>query len=552
MFAPSSIIRESKHKNNSNSTPFLKGKGNQHSFIPPIIQAKLTIGKSNDKYEKEADQVADKVMRMPTGNQSQTVQRKCNKCNEDKLQMKPLAASLSPIIQRQEVKQDEEEILQMKGNENKSPSAALASSLQKSKGGGQAMDASTQNSMGNSIGADFSKVKIHTNENAVQMNRSLSAKAFTNGNDIYFNSGQYNPKSSGGKHLLAHELAHVVQQKGNKTQPNLIQRYFDATGTKGSAKGKSYRIADDLTAAVRVGYPNHDFYAKAGKAKAANTKLTKVGSGIKLIELSSSFNVSDGTNTKTLKKVAPINFKNFTFGDNMKLIDDCGKSCAVIVGSNKRTALHYDPLTGTNAKTAATSPAFMKAEIMKKLLKRWLKMASTSAAEKVKINATITKANAKMLEVNAAKAAYRAATTTADKKAKIKIYWSKVEAYGDSMMTYYNTLSATKREEVDKYLEINKYASPDVGQGYTMSSGGTNYPGKRTWNFHWGGVVMKSDDKKDTVTLENYAVPGDVENKKWDFAMYGTAAKKGQTFHEQHLGTKQHGDKPTTMTIEKK
>jgi hypothetical protein len=551
MLAHSSTISEPKHKKTSNSTPFLKGKGNQHSFIPPVIQAKLTVGKPNDKYEKEADHVADKVVRMPTGNQSQTVQRKCNKCNEDKLQMKPLAASLSPIIQKQEIKQ-EEEMLQMKGNESNSPSTTLESSLQKSKGGGQSMDASTQNSMGNSIGADFSKVKIHTNENAVQMNRSLSAKAFTNGNDIYFNSGQYNPKSPGGKHLLAHELAHVVQQKGSNTiQTNLIQRYYDASGSKGSAIGKSYRIADDMTAAVRVGYPNHDFYAKAGKAAIANIKLAKVGSGIRLGELSSSFVVYKGTNKKTLKKIAPINMRNITFGNDMKLIDDCGKSCAVVVGSNKRTALHKDAMTGTDAKTIATSPAFMKAEIMKKLLRKWLTMASTSAAEKVKIRATITKAAAKMVEVNTAKTAYRAATG-ADRKAKIKIYWSKVEAYGDSMMTYYNTMSTSKREEVDKYLKVNKFASPKVGQGFTMSSGGTNYPGKRTWNFHWGGVVMKSDDKKDTITLENYAVPGDVENKKWDFAMYGTAAKKGQTFHEQHRGTKQHGDKPTTMAIEKK
>lgn len=552
MFATSSTIRESKHKERSNSNSFLKEKGNKSSFIRPVIQTKLAVGKPNDKYEKEADQVADRVMKMPANNQSPSIQRKCNSCDKEELQMKPLAASLSPIIQKKEEK-EEDEMVQMKGmgNESKSPSSALKSSLQKSKGGGKSMDVATQNSMGNSIGADFSKVKIHTNENAIQMNRSLSAKAFTNGNDIYFNSNQYNPKNSDGKRLLAHELAHVVQQKGSGTQPNLIQRYFDANGT-GSSKGKPYRVADDLTAAVKVGYPNHEFYAKPGKATAANTKLAKVGSGITMVELSSSFTVSDGSKSETLKEVKLINMENFTFGDNMKLIDDCGKSCAVVVGSKKRTALHHDALTGTLAKTAATSPAFMKAEIMKKLLDKWLTMASTDAATKVKINATIAKANAKMVEVNAAKVAYRAAVGDADKKAKSKIYWSKVEAYGDAMMTYYNTLSASHREKVDKYLKINKYVDPDVGQGYTMSSGGTNYPGERTWNFHWGGVIMKSDDKKDTITLENYAVPGDVENEKWDIAMYGTAAKKGQTFHEQHHDTKKHGDKPTTMKIEKK
>jgi hypothetical protein len=114
-------------------------------------------------------------------------------------------------------------------------------------------------------------------------------------------------------------------------------------------------------------------------------------------------------------------------------------------------------------------------------------------------------------------------------------------------------MSESKREEIDKYLQINKSANPNVGQGYTMSSGGQNYPRESTWNFHWGGVVMKSDDNKDNITLENYAMGGTtkVENDKWDFAMYGTE-KKGQTFHEQHHDTKQHGDKPTTMVIEEK
>ncbi|MBL7746614.1 MAG: DUF4157 domain-containing protein, partial [Chitinophagaceae bacterium] len=60
---------------------------------------------------------------------------------------------------------------------------------------------------------------------SVQLNRELSAKAFTVGNDIYFNDGQYNPNSSEGKHLLAHELTHTVQQGGQSVvKPKLIQR----------------------------------------------------------------------------------------------------------------------------------------------------------------------------------------------------------------------------------------------------------------------------------------------------------------------------------------
>jgi hypothetical protein len=81
-----------------------------------------------------------------------------------------------------------------------------------------------------------------------------------------------------------------------------------------------------------------------------------------------------------------------------------------------------------------------------------------------------------------------------------------------------------------------------------MSTGGAPIPGNNTWNFHWGGVVMLSGE--DRVTMENYAVGNPaVQNSEWEFQMYGTADKTGQTFHEQHRATQQHGDAPTTMQV---
>jgi hypothetical protein len=69
--------------------------------------------------------------------------------------------------------------------------------------------------MENRFGNNFSDVKIHTGNDAVQMSKELNAQAFTVGSDIYFNSGKYAPEASDGKHLLAHELTHVVQQSGS-------------------------------------------------------------------------------------------------------------------------------------------------------------------------------------------------------------------------------------------------------------------------------------------------------------------------------------------------
>ena len=90
-----------------------------------------------------------------------------------------------------------------------------------SRGSGVHLDRSVQSLMQSRLGADFSDVRIHTDGNAVHLNRLLNAKAFTVGNNIYFNQGLYQPDSPTGKHLLAHELTHTIQQGRS---PAAIQR----------------------------------------------------------------------------------------------------------------------------------------------------------------------------------------------------------------------------------------------------------------------------------------------------------------------------------------
>ncbi|MEP7372248.1 MAG: DUF4157 domain-containing protein [Chitinophagaceae bacterium] len=94
-----------------------------------------------------------------------------------------------------------------------------------SQGNGNIMDAETKAFMEKGFGANFSNVHIHTDDNAIQMNRDLGAKAFTIGHDIYFNDKQYQPGDNSGKHLLAHELTHVLQQKKNNL--SLLQKRSD-------------------------------------------------------------------------------------------------------------------------------------------------------------------------------------------------------------------------------------------------------------------------------------------------------------------------------------
>lgn len=166
-------------------------KNKQPFFSPaPIIQAKLKIGSPNDKYEREADAVADQVMRMP----DQGVQMKCEACEENEIQIKPT--------------------IQRSPNGSMTASPEISSKISATLGGGKKLPSKTQSEMGSKMGADFNGVNIHTDYTAVKLSQDLGAKAFTVGNDIYFNKGQYNLVFSKGKRLLAHELTHVIQQNG--------------------------------------------------------------------------------------------------------------------------------------------------------------------------------------------------------------------------------------------------------------------------------------------------------------------------------------------------
>ena len=87
-----------------------------------------------------------------------------------------------------------------------------AGRINQQRGAGQALDTGVQRQMGGAMGHDFSGVRVHTSGEAHQLNEQVGAVAFTTGSDIFFREGAYNPGSSGGQELLAHELTHVVQQ----------------------------------------------------------------------------------------------------------------------------------------------------------------------------------------------------------------------------------------------------------------------------------------------------------------------------------------------------
>ena len=185
----------------------------------PVIQPKIIIGQPNDKYEKEADRVADEVMRMPEPEVQPKPTWPLSKgpscgdedMEEELIQTRPIAEEITLLIQRQPEK-EEPIMTKALSNRTQQASDSLHVRLNRSRGGGQPLPDTDRDFMETRFGLDFSNVKVHTNSNAIQMNRKLNAQAFTNGRDIYFSAGTYNPSTSSGKRLLAHELTHVIQQ----------------------------------------------------------------------------------------------------------------------------------------------------------------------------------------------------------------------------------------------------------------------------------------------------------------------------------------------------
>lgn len=188
--------------NNPASNPFLLHGKSKYS-----VQPKLTINTPGDIYEQEADAMADRVIRISpnevvkpgTGLIGKSLQRKCAHCEEEEKRRKPIMRKAEGV------------------NSGMPVSSSFAASLSASKGGGSPLPKGTRSFMENAFSTDFSAVRIHTDRHASEMSKGINAKAFTHGNDIYFNCGEFQPNTKKGKHLLGHELVHVEQQRRGKS-----------------------------------------------------------------------------------------------------------------------------------------------------------------------------------------------------------------------------------------------------------------------------------------------------------------------------------------------
>src|SRR4029077_16930447 len=118
--------------------------------------------------------------------------------------------------------------------------------LSRTRNEGSALPSDTRVEMESKFGVNFKPVRIHTGHAAHKLTRSVNAEAFTTGRDIYMNGGKYQPHSAKGKHLLAHELTHVVQQAaGQKSGEDGVEINADAENAQVNRK-KIYRQFDFL------------------------------------------------------------------------------------------------------------------------------------------------------------------------------------------------------------------------------------------------------------------------------------------------------------------
>jgi outer membrane protein OmpA-like peptidoglycan-associated protein len=200
----------------------------------PQVQPKLRISQPGDRYEQEADQAADQVM---GANGLIAGQGAGHHPGDSSLSPRPAYEPAKAL------KIDADAVLPSEG--------------------GQPLGSTTRMDFEARYGYDFDSVRIHTGWEAAQKAESIQARAYTADHDIVFGAGEYAPSSEGGRFLLAHELAHVVQQTGDSRHDSvgdgpLIQRreYGPLEDTDEMGQG-DWTHADRLNRTARWSEANH-------------------------------------------------------------------------------------------------------------------------------------------------------------------------------------------------------------------------------------------------------------------------------------------------------
>ncbi len=152
------------------------------------LQTSLRVGTPGDRYEQEADRVAEQVVRMAEPKEGAGVAEHDEE--EESLQAKEVAGDAPRIAPQTQ------------------------SQIEALRGGGQPLSPSAREFFEPRLGSGFGDVRVHTGAAAAESARAINARAYTVGRDVVFGAGEYAPGTDAGRRLLAHELTHVLQQRG--------------------------------------------------------------------------------------------------------------------------------------------------------------------------------------------------------------------------------------------------------------------------------------------------------------------------------------------------
>lgn len=299
-------------------------------------------------------------------------------------------------------------------------------------------------------------------------------------------------------------------------------------------KGLDWRIADDETMALRQDdpvYGGRSFYATSSQISASDAVLKSQKSALQLAGGGSLAFNSPATGAEfRLTRVVPTNRTDASTGNEratgMRWEQDCGFAAnSVMQGGGRNTKAVYQ------MPTAPSSASFWTT----------LNMAWTRLTGGVKETPTV--------HYGTVYDTHRGVNFYSPQKMLGDVLSDALQLGPALAWTTYQAMSTADKDGFDRSVGINKYATPGVGEAYSIVANKDEAIDQGVWNFHWGGVVMKSGG--DSVTLENFAASGATA---WDFQMYGPASKVGQTFHEQQASrtkqdgiTPEYGDHPTTL-----
>ncbi len=182
-----------------------------------IVQGKLSVSQPGDPYEVEAERMADEVMRMPD---------RATPPPDDPKNKKGIVISRSGHGEGIQV------------------TAGMEGQIGRLKGRGEPLPAAEREFFESRMGTDLGQVRIHHDGEAAALSDQLEARAFTVGRDVVFGQGEYRPGTNGGRHLMAHELTHVMQQAGS-TPRKTVNRCADGHCRAAESRMKRVELPDE-------------------------------------------------------------------------------------------------------------------------------------------------------------------------------------------------------------------------------------------------------------------------------------------------------------------